>query len=193
MSQDVNNENNKIGAQLNVAGDNYGNIDLTRKTRFSARFKKLNEEVVDDNRYDGIIEDLKYYNTILDGVDMPTKLADGGFGSHEIRSATRKKEKYAKKSEKFKFFESAQWIDCQLFAKIIMEFETYIDPLIENGATKKEILSTVSEKIVNPILTLINEEGKDDEMLNYDAGDIYGMIYYLTGKCHINWKNYDNI
>ena len=23
--------------------------------------------------------------------------------------------------------------------------------------------------------------------------DIFGMVYYLTGQCHLNWKNYDSI
>lgn len=124
---------------------------------------------------------------------MPTKLRDGGFHFREIMTATRKKEKYAKKAERFKFFESAQWIDCQLFAKILDEYNVHVMPLIIQGANQHQIMTVVSEKVVNPVLELINVEGEKDEVLNYDAEDIYGMIYYLTGQCHINWKNYDNI
>lgn len=191
MDQKVDNHQ-PIDSQVNI-GKNEGNIYLSKKSRFSKRFEKLNSEVAQNERYDEIFDDLKYYRTKLDGLDMPTKLCDGGFLSREIMAATRKKEKYAKKAERFKFFESAQWIDCQLFAKILDEYNVHVMPLIIQGANQHQIMTVVSEKVVNPVLELINVEGEKDEVLNYDAEDIYGMIYYLTGQCHINWKNYDNI
>lgn len=193
MSQKVeNNDGSQINNQLNITS-NEGAIYLTRQTRFSKRFEKLNQEVASDVRYDGIMESLKYYLTSRDGIDMPTKLKDGGFKESEILEATRKKEKYAKKLELNKFFESAQWIDSQLFGKIKMDFETYILPLINNQASKDEILKEVVIKVVEPVLDLINIEGECDEFLNYNAEDIFGMIYYLTGQCHLNWTNYDSI
>lgn len=192
MEQNINNSNTEIANQLNIS-DNKGSINLTRQTRFSKRFEKLNSEVVSNERYDGVMESLIHYLTKLDGIDMPTKLADGGFGDKAILEALRKKDKYAKKQEKNRFFESAQWIDSQLFAKIKMDFETHVElPLVNKGASKEEILCAVVEKVVNPVLELINVEGENDSVLNYDADDIYGMIYYLTGKCHLNWKNYGN-
>lgn len=192
MEQEIKNEK-KVEAQLNAANIE-GNVYFGRKTRFSKRFDKLNIEVATNEKYEGIMESLKHYLTKLDGIDMPTKLQDGGFTENEIIKASRRKEKYAKKLEKNLFFESAQWIDSQLFAKIMIDFETYVEiPLINNGANKDEILSTVVEKVINPILELINIEGENDEVLNYTTEDIFGMVYYLTGKCHINWKNYDSV
>jgi len=191
MSQEVNN-NGEIQSQLNAANIE-GNVYLSKKTRFAKRFEKLNIEVASDERYEGIMESLKYYLTSRDGIDMPTKLQDGGFKESEIIEATRKKEKYAKRLELNKFFESAQWIDSQLFGKIKMDFEAFILPLVNGGATKDELLKEVVLKVVQPILDLINIEGENDEVLNYNADDIFGMVYYLTGQCHLNWKNYDSI
>lgn len=191
MSQEVNN-NGEIQSQLNAAIIE-GNVYLSKKTRFAKRFEKLNIEVASDERYEGIMESLKYYLTSRDGIDMPTKLQDGGFKESEIIEATRKKEKYAKRLELNKFFESAQWIDSQLFGKIKMDFEAFILPLVNGGATKDELLKEVVLKVVQPILDLINIEGENDEVLNYNADDIFGMVYYLTGQCHLNWKNYDSI
>jgi hypothetical protein len=192
MSQDVKNLGN-INAQVN-ADTIKGDVYLAARSRFSKRFEKLNREVAADERYEHVMEDFKYYITTLDGIDMPTKLADGGFNESEIIEATRKKEKYAKKLEKNRFFESAQWIDTQLFAKIKIDFETYVQaPLINTGASKDTIVRAVVEKVVNPTLDMINSEGQDDEILNYNAEDIFGMVYYLTGMCHLNWKNYDNL
>ncbi|MDF2552869.1 MAG: hypothetical protein K0R77_2144 [Chryseobacterium sp.] len=192
MGQNVENKDSPIQQQLNISS-NEGSIYLIRQTRFSKRFEKLNKEVATDIRYDGIMESLKYYLTSRDGIDMPTKLKDGGFRDSEILEATRKKEKYAKKLELNKFFESAQWIDSQLFGKIKMDFETHILPLINNQTCKDDILKEVVKKVVEPVLDVINIEGENDEVLNYDAEDIFGMIYYLTGQCHLNWTNYDSI
>lgn len=76
----------------------------------------------------------------------------------------------------------------------MIDFETYIEkPLINKGASKDEIFMAVLEKVVNPVLDLINIEGENDDVLNYTLEDVFGMVYYLTGKCHINWKNYDSI
>jgi hypothetical protein len=191
MSQEVNNTG-EIQSQLNAANIE-GNVYLSKKTRFAKRFEKLNKEVASDERYEGIMESLKYYLTSRDGIDMPTKLQDGGFKESEIIEATRKKEKYAKRLELNKFFESAQWIDSQLFGKIKMDFEAFVLPLVNASATKDEILREVVLKVVQPVLELINNEGESDEILNYNADDIFGMVYYLTGQCHLNWKNYDSI
>jgi hypothetical protein len=192
MSQQVENNENQIQSQLNI-GENQGAIYLSKQTRFSKRFEKLNKEVASDERYEGIMESLKYYLTKLDGIDMPTKLEDGGFKKSEIIEATRKKERYAKKLELNRFFESAQWIDSQLFGKIKMDFEAFVLPLINQGASKDEIFREVVLKVVQPVLDLINVEGECDEVLNYNADDIFGMVYYLTGQCHLNWKDYDSL
>lgn len=37
----------------------------------------------------------------------------------------------------------------------------------------------------------LNENGAADACLCYNEDDIYGMLYYLTGNCHINWTDYD--
>lgn len=192
MSQNVENNENQIQNQVNI-GANQAPIYLTKQTRFAKRFEKLNKEVASDDRYEGIMESLKYYLTSRDGIDMPTKLQDGGFRESEIIEATRKKEKFAKRLELNRFFESAQWIDSQLFGKIKMDFEAFVLPLVNGGSTKDEILKEVVIKVVQPVLDLINIEGENDEVLNYNADDIFGMVYYLTGQCHLNWKNYDSI
>lgn len=192
MSQEIKNEGS-IDRQLNVQ-DNSGPIYFKNRSRLSTRFEKLKHEVESNSRYEGVKEALKYYLTKLDGVDVTKKLVDGGLTETEILRAIRRKEKYAKQLEKNKFYESAQIIDSEIFAKIIIDFETYVEiPLINNGASKSEVFQAVLDKVISPILTLINEEGEHDNFLNYTVEDIYGMIYYLTGKCHINWKNYDSL
>jgi hypothetical protein len=54
-------------------------------------------------------------------------------------------------------------------------------------------LEILNEKVIQPILEILNKEGAEDNYLNYNANDIFGMVYFLTGKCHLNWKDYDTI
>lgn len=177
-----------------IVGQNSGTINVVKKTRFQKRFEKLNEEVLKEDRYEGVLEEFKYYITEQDSIGMEQKLSDCGFSEGDIFKASVKKQKYSKKQLKNRFYESAQWIDTQLFAKIKIDFETYIEgPLIKKKAPKEEVLIAVVEKVITPTLHLINEEGESDEVLNYSKEDIFGMVYYLTGRCHLNWVDYDNV
>lgn len=189
--QDVNNQG-EVGHQINV-NNLKGNIELSKISRLGQRFKKLKEEVENNVLYNKFIDDFKRYNTELDGRSMPDKLADAGFNQNEINKATYRKHQYSKKLEKNKLYETAQLIDLELFAFISLNFETYVEPSIDEGKPKSEIKKCVKEYIIDPIYKLINEEGKDDTFLNYNVEDIYGMVFFLTGKCHLNWVNYDNI
>jgi hypothetical protein len=189
MNQEIKNQS-EVGAQVNI-GDNKGDIFLGQKSRLYKRFEKLNQEVASNSRYEGVREDLERYITKMDGIGMSKKLTDGGFSSNEILKAAKRKQQYAKKAEKNRFYESAQWIDSQLFALIIMNFETHVESLFESGASKDLIMKALFENVIDPVLQLINREGEMDEVLNYNAEDVFGMVYYLTGMCHLNWKKYD--
>jgi hypothetical protein len=181
-----------VDNQVNV-NQLIGNIDFSNISRLGQRFKRLKEEVEKDIRLSDFMDDFKSYNTRLDGISMPEKLSDGGFSNVEILKATKRKHMYSKKLEKNKLYETAQLIDMELFSLINLYFETYIEPLIEEGAAKTQIKQTVLEKIVQPIINLINQDGRDDTFLNYTTEEIYGMIFFLTGKCHLNWAMYDSL
>lgn len=190
-NQEINNTGS-VEQQVNVNRLN-GNINLSKTSRLGQRFKRLKEEVEKDIRYPGFLDDFMRYNTELDGKSMPDKLTDGGFNELEISKATYRKHQYVKKLEKNKLYETAQLIDLELFAMINLNFETYVEPLIMRGAEKSQIKVCVMERIIAPIFELINQDGQDDTFLNYNVDDIYGMVYFLTGKCHLNWANYDNL
>jgi hypothetical protein len=74
-----------------------------------------------------------------------------------------------------------------------MDFDAFVIPLVNTKTPKDEIMQSLVKNVIQPVLDLINTEGEDDEYLNYNADDIFGMVYYLTGQCHLNWTNYDNI
>ena len=71
-------------------------------------------------------------------------------------------------------------------------FDRYIFPLIKEGESVTKVMQCTHEMIVEPLMKMLNENGEHDDDLRYTTDHIYGMIYYLTGLCHLNWKDYDN-
>lgn len=177
------------GRDINNVYNNYQPI-----TWYQRKFQSLAAEIENDHRYDKTIEDLEYFETVLDGhKGLQNKLKDGGHSELDISTALRQKQKFAKKQEKYKYYESAQWINSHLFADILMRFNDYVKPLIEANEAKNIIMSSVLKNVIDPIVQKLNIEGANDDYLCYDAEDVLGMVYYLTGRCHINWKDYDNV
>ena len=186
-NQNIN--NNSVHQQTNIG--NVENLNLTPKTRWQKYFEELNRQVENDERYATFIDDFEEYNTIKDGIGLEEKLSDGNFIKYQINKALFQKEKYAKRVVMGEMFLAQQIIDVEIFSMISTNFDTYVYPLILENQSKKYILEILNEKVIQPILEILNKEGAEDNYLDYNANDIFGMVYFLTGKCHLNWKNYD--
>jgi hypothetical protein len=191
MDQEIKNEA-PIDKQF-IIGKVEGSINAVSKSRWQKKFEKLQEEVKSDLRYNSFIEDFNTYNTLLDGIGLEQKLRDGGFTEREIIRALDFKDRYARRVVLGEMYLSQQEIDVEIFSIIDNNFETYVFPKIKSLEDKELIKQCLMEKVIQPILDLLNKEGESDDFLNYNSNDIYGMVYFLTGKCHLNWKNYDII
>ncbi|WP_299160934.1 ABC-three component system protein [uncultured Tenacibaculum sp.] len=167
-------------------------INNNYRTRLSRLFEALIAEVNDETKLEDVCEELNRYLVDKDIIGLEQKLTDGGFSQNFISDASEQKEMFAKKMYKFRNYESAQFIYVELLAVIKTTFLDLIFPLIEEEVSKKEILQSVREKIIEPINERLNKEGAEDTILNLNSEEIRGMVYYLTGRCHIKW-NYDNI
>lgn len=193
FGNDIRQENITAGGDV-AAHDIYHIHNSTPITWYQRKFQHLADEIEKDERFDKTIEDLEYFETILDGQKgLEEKLTDGGHSISEISLALRQKQKFAKKQEKYKYYESAQWINSHLFADILMKFNDCIKPLIETHQDRHVVFSAIFRNVIEPIVQKLNIEGADDNYLCYDAEDVFGMVYYLTGRCHINWKDYGNV
>lgn len=190
MNQEVKNDGS-IDQQNNFG--KVENLYITPKTRWQKKFEKLQEQVLNDVRYESFIEDFHNYNTLQDGIGLEQKLIDARFSSHEQIRFLKLKEKYSKRVVKGEMFQAQQEIDVDIFSLIDNNFHTYVYPQIELNADKLIILKLLKEKVVQPILDILNREAESDNFLNYNANDVYGMVFFLTGKCHLNWKDYDII
>lgn len=193
MSDSFVRNNSAIGAQANVK-ENNGTINIgNSRSRSSATFERLEQEILNNTRKE-VIDELLLYTTKLDGTKgLEEKLQDGGFQKMFIQKAIIQKEMYAKRATKYECYPAAQEIILSLFARIKNEFDVRIYPMIIKGADVPSIMQEVHKQIVSPILQMIETNGENDQSLYFNMDHIYGMIYYLTGMCHLNWKDYDNI
>ncbi len=160
-------------------------------TRMDSYFRSLLEEIEHGVTAD-VFEDLQFYRTKKDGKkDVEEKLTDGGFKPSRIREARHYKEMYRKVAERYDCYPSAQKIFLALFARIKHEFYTSIFPLIEQQTDLTIVMQQLRHKIVMPIMNMLEHNGRYDLYLNFTEDHIYGMIYYLTGLCHLDWVDYD--
>ena len=51
----------------------------------------------------------------------------------------------------------------------------------------------IETEIVDKAREILFSEGGNADSLNYTTDTIYGMLYYLTGMCHLNWTDSDNV
>lgn len=164
-----------------------------RNSRMASDFQRLRQEILKGVKSE-IIEELKQYITILDGTKpFEEKLEDGGFKPSKIEEASRQMLLYAKKAEKLDCYPSAQQIFSDLFAFIKNEFNDSVFPLIEDGRPLREVMTAIRTNIVRYLMNLLNVNGAYDEDMHLTEDHIYGMIYYLTGMCHLNWTEYEDI
>ena len=163
-----------------------------QNSRMASWFRKLKEEIDHDDKLQKKMADIMRYRTKLPHtLELKRKLQDGGYNKTAIDKACRLKQGYAKKATKYQYYEMANRIDDYLFAILSNRFDDYVYPLIVNQRPLADIKQAVSEQVIIPVMKELNENGEDDIYLCYTTDDILGMLYYLTGNCHINWANYD--
>lgn len=183
----VTNAANVNPAAHTVNNNFYGN---TETSRMAADFEKLRDQIRKGVKQN-VFDELDYYLTELPGTKpAEEKLSDGHFSPYQIQEAMRQKDLYARRAELYKFYPAAQQIIYDIFSNIKNEFYASIFPMVEAGHPLADVMLALRLNIVKPIMQMLNENGSSDEYLHFGEDHIYGMIYYLTGMCHLNWKVY---
>lgn len=182
-----------VNPNATSVNDTYNFYGTALLTRMDAYFQSLLKEI-ENGITEDVFDALDYYKTKLDGTkDLEEKLTDGGFRPSRIAEAIRLKEMFAKIAMRYDCYPSAQKIIHSLFARIKHEFDDNIFPLIESQQPLNIVMKQIRESIVIPIRDMLEANGAHDTVLGFNEDHIYGMIYYLTGMCHLNWKDYDNV
>lgn len=114
--------------------------------------------------------------------ELDRKLIDGN-RDYLIEAAMDSKEIVAKKILRLSHFNSAQEIYTYLLTNIRIAFLHEVKSKIKSQSYMvHQIDDIVSTKIIDPLLQ--NLHGSS---LGIDRNELYGLLYFLTGNCHIDW------
>lgn len=188
---DIHSGSQQINPAATTAVQNYYGRQRSNE-RLMRLFMRLKKEAEENKQIDILRDEIERYQTQLPGTKgLEEKLTDGGFSRSDIEEALLDKQYFFKKATKYQYYESAQLINSFLYAKVKNLFNIHIKPMIECSSPLAAIQAAVYEQVIQPVMQEIEAEGADDTCLCYTEDDIFGILYYLTGNCHINWVNYD--
>lgn len=186
--------NNKVKQENNIVGHDQAGRDinnfilgnnsskLSQMTRLIEKFKK---EKANNPQLNVFINELEHFTKRIGNenvIGLEEKLKAGN-KENIIEFALRNKELYSRKLLKFQFSEAAQQINVYLLGLAEVYFTNYVYPRICNDESENIVNTVLMEQVITP---LINE--LDENVLDFSPSEINGMIYFLTGNCHIKWN-----
>lgn len=156
--------------------------DPTAITRALARIQELSEH---DEDFMYFIERLDFFTnqkTQSPMIGLEQKLKNGG-REDLLEVAIERKDAFAKRLMKSQLNRRRQAIFLYILQKISFGFEESVRPLIKQGVPNDVIDGVILNGIVD---TIYREVVAED--FTIDQYMISGMLYFLTGKCHLIWE-----
>ena len=137
-----------------------------------------------------LFDKIRHFTSNIDVIkqELSEKLDDGGF-KDDTDWATELKETYTKRLLKNDVSQAQQKIHAFLLVKVQMAFRRHVLAAIRNGNSKEDIRMLVDDQVISKVGEYL---GYDNVLDLYDD-DINGMLYFLTGNCHINMILYQPI
>lgn len=184
MNSEINQEN------INTDGGDNAGRDLIKQIFISQRASRLNgliKRFRDELRRSAQTEDkhpvIEHYGTNIDRkiIGLEEKLKKASLSEDNITRAMIFKEIFYKTITERRFYKSGQEIYSELMNRVYHAFVVHVVPLIDQKASQNTINAEVSVIIQN----IANEIGDNIDIVSIDQ--IEGIIYYLTGNCHLKW------
>ena len=164
---------------------NIGSASFGGKSQLEILYEKLEREKETSTIFSEIVDELLHFKTYAKDTDVIglEKKLENGRRLKYLDFAEKSKEKFTKKLLKNEYSETAQHIYAFLLAKVYSRFEISIYPRLNENHPDEYINQLISEFIVKPIEDLLG-----NNLLHIYEDEINGMIYFLTGNCHIKWN-----
>lgn len=173
------------GRDINKPTYNIGRITFGGESQLEKLYEKLEKEKNESAIFSEIVDELLHFKNNADDkgfIGLEKKL-DNASRLNYLHFAEITKEKFAKKLLKNEHSETAQLIYAFLLAKVYSSFQTNIYPRILEGLAEEFINQLVIEYIIKPLEDILG-----NNLLRIYDDEINGMIYFLTGNCHIKWN-----
>tara|TARA_R110000868_G_scaffold53666_10_gene168270 strand:- start:2485 stop:3060 length:576 start_codon:yes stop_codon:yes gene_type:complete len=172
-----------------IAGNKtvYEQKGIVRISLIRRLFRDLSEEYDNQEKIKEICVELNDYKIERDVIGLDAKLVQAGSSLNYIEDAEVLKQRFSKKLYTYSEYQSAQRIFVILLAQVSELFRAKILPKLNNGKSVTELDEDIYTEIIQPLNELINKEASEDNVLYISSEEIRGMLYYLTGRCHIKW------
>ncbi len=173
---------------VNAGGDVTGRDKITNNILPTpTQIDKLNilysKELNNNHHVDNIIDELEHYSSSRHADrNLSIKLESAGFG-YLIDEAEELKELISKTIVKQQNYKSAQKIITFLLADIQSIFNSNIKPRIQNINDDIHVRRIIKEYLEDEISNKLG-----DNVLEIYNRQIKGMMFFLTGNCHIEWE-----
>lgn len=176
-----------IGGNFTGRDDNSLNINnrYERSTYLQDLYDKFQKEKSENPELKEFCEELDYFNSIIDGnvLGLEEKLRLGG-REKLLHYAFDLKDRFHRKLFKTSQYSLvAQDINVYLLTKVRRGFIMEIYTLICNNESEEKINMLIAERIIRPV-----QADLGINIFKYNEEDIMGMIFFLTGNCHIKWN-----
>lgn len=156
--------------------------DPAALARLLAQIQELSET---DEDFQYFIQRLDFFTnqkTQTPVIGLEQKLRNGG-RDDLLEIAIERKDAFAKRLFRSQLNRRRQGIFLYILQKISFGFEEQVRPLMKQGAPDKVIDGIILNGIVDTIYSEVMTED-----FTIDQYMISGMLYFLTGKCHLIWE-----
>lgn len=190
------NDGNKVDQTGNLVRGDQAGRDVNKPTfvyqgtaspmaRMIAKFRL---ETENDREMKLAIERLqRWFKSEGDVIGLDEKLRLGD-RTDIIQLAIEAKERFSKCLVRHEYSPAAQEIYAFLLAKTYQIFVTIIYPQICRGASAAEIDKLLVTEVYDKVEALL-----EDNPLEISPEEVMGMLYWLTGNCHLKWSKNANL
>lgn len=161
------------------------NIPINRAAseELSKLYEKLRADGVGDPSGGGFSEKLEHYMSALTDGDvrgLEAKLRESG-REDLLLTALSLKERAYKSIMKYQTSRTAQRVFTIILGDLHSKFILTVTPVIQQGADR-----VVVDRCIDGLIQATGEL-LGENVLEFDATDLLGLLYYLGGNCHIRW------
>ena len=129
-----------------------------------------------------IIDELHHYSNVRTDIrDLSQKLNAAGFG-YLLSEAEELKQLVAKLIIKYQHYRSAQKIITYLLAEVESIFNAEIKGKLPSVSSEAELKLILRECLIKEI-----QDKLGDNVLDIFNRQVNGMVFFLTGNCHLEW------
>lgn len=175
--------------------DIHGDVHLGVQYNFNAPIKNPNALMAliersrqlskESNEYRDMFEELQSFLEPRPGRNIIGLAAKLTAGNREdlLEDASWYENKFVRRLAREQHCQSFQALFLHCLSQINSAFCAHIRPLIQSNSSTIAVDAAIKTHVIDP---LYHELMYVDSALSSDV--IRGMLYFLTGKCHIQWK-----